>query len=405
MREKIAIWGTGNSGKNLFYKLSFSGDIICWYDENHYGNYLYNCPIKKYSNKEINSKIVIAESNWNEICERLKKDGLRIIEDYIPSWVFNRKMLGWKNLLLLDKSDRNACLTYIRRTRRIAIVYGNCQTELIQRFLTESDEFISAYIIINIPRVCQEDDEIWDMIYESNIFSFCDLLIYQAVSDNNKFGITRSTSNLLKNMSKGCIKVSIPNIYFDGYFPQIQKNKYNVLEDVQEDGLFKWGDKYVDQLIISGLDKRQILDTIFDDTFLADKDIAESIDNAFDNLEKRELFNDIKISDYIRKYYKNRQLFFAPNHPNNELLIEMSKRILAYLGMSTIINDESVSSFMSLMGEDVVVYPSVIRYLGMEVYCKSFFPNRYIENVAYSATEYYQLYCDIFEKRFSEFNN
>lgn len=402
MKEEIAIWGTGNSGKNIFYKLSFLGNVVCWYDEDNFGTYLYNCPVLKYSFKERKNKIVVAESNWNEICERLKNDGLKIIDDYIPLWVFNKRMISWRNFLLLDEADRKACLTYIKRNRKIAIVYGNCQTELIQRFLAESEEFISNYIILNIPRVCQEDEKTWKKVFETGIFSFCDIFIYQIVSDGNKYGITRSTSRVTGCLTDGCIKVAIPNVYFDGYFPQIVKNKYNVLEDIQEDGLFKWGDRYVEQLMMSGLDEKQITDIIFDNMFLSDEEIAECVSNAFNNLEKREALTDVKISDYIKQHYENRQLFFAPNHPNNELLLEMTNRILDYLGMSKIVNDESVGAFLSLMGEDIVVYPSVIRYLGMKSYCKSFFPNRYIENLSYSANEYYQLYCNILKKKILE---
>ena len=238
--NKIAIWGTGNIGRSIFYKLRGKEEIVCWYDDESSGGILYNVEVREYCKKKNGEKIVVADSNWNDICMRLQKSGLQIIDDYVPYWFYNKNMIGWKNLLSMTKESVKKSLLHLKENRRIAIVYGNCQTELIQRFLTESEELMSKYIFINIPRVCQEDDLVWNDLIESGIFSFCDLFIYQIVLDNNRFGLTRSTSNIQKLLNGNCVKVSIPNIYFDGYFPQIEKNKYNVLEDVQEDGLFKW---------------------------------------------------------------------------------------------------------------------------------------------------------------------
>ena len=296
--------------------------------------------------------------------------------------------------MFLDRESAEKCLLYLKETRGIAIIYGNCQTEIIQRFLAESEGLISKYIIINIPRVCQEDETIWNTIIESGIFSFCSLLIYQIVLDNNRYGKSRSTSNITNLLNENCITVSIPNIYFDGYFPQIEKNTHNILEDVQEDGLFKWGDKFVNKLLLEGKPQNQIIAAVFDEEYLSGEVIQKCVNDSLENLQKREERTDIKISDFVKSHYRERQLFFAPNHPNNELLLECSVRILTFLGMANDIKTESVNSFVSLMGEDLVVYPSVIKELGLKQYYNSFFPNRYIEHLAYSAADYYKLYCE-----------
>ena len=141
--------------------------------------------------------------------------------------------------------------------------------------------------------------------------------------------------------------------------------------------------------------KDEIIKIIFDEDYLSHHEIQKHIDQSFKNLQMREEYTDIKISDYIKEHFREKQLFFSPNHPNNELLLECSTRILDFLGMDNTIKTEAIDSFMSLMSEDVVIYPSVIKKTGLKTFYKSFFPNRYIENLAYSAKEYYQLYCDI----------
>ena len=394
MKRNTAIFGTGEAGRNIFYKLRGKENIVCWYDKENFNDKLYHLEIKKYEMKNDDEKIIVADSNWLDICTDLKNRGLEIIDGYIPYWLYNKKMIPWRNFLSMDAASIERCLLYLKKTRGIAIIYGNCQTEIIQRYFAESQEFISKYIIINIPRVCQEDHAVWKDMIESKIFSFCDLFIYQIVLENNRFGSIRSTSNILKLLQKDCIKVSIPNIYFDGYFPQIEKNPYNILEDVQEDGLFKWGDKFVNKLLLAGTDENHIIGKILDEDFLSDEEVQRCVKASFENLQKREERTDIKISDYVKKHFKERQLFFAPNHPNNELLLECSVRVLSFLGMDRDIKTEPVDSFVSLMGEDIVLYPSVAKRLGLKHYYKSFFPNRYIEHLAYSAADYYKLYCE-----------
>ena len=395
MKKEIAIWGTENIGRNMFYKLRENYRIVCWYDDKVPESILYGLKVKKFYKNKSNERIIVADHDWRKICIELQKKGLRIIDDYIPYWIYNKKMISWKDLLSVNMESIEKILLHLKNQRSIAVIYGNCQTEIIQRFLAESEEFITKYIIINIPRVCQESDAEWDAIIRSKLFSFCDLFIYQIVSDNNKYGVLRSTSKIIELLTENCFKISIPNIYFDGYFPQIEKNKYNVLEDVQEDGLFKWGDKFVNELLANGVDKNEIVKIIFDEKFLPRMEIQKCIDDSFENLKQREKNTNIKISDYILDYYKERQLFFSPNHPNNELLLECAQRILDFLGMEKFIKTEPVNFYVSLMGEDVVIYPSVIKTIGLKKFYKSFFPNRYIENLAYSATAYYELYCQI----------
>ena len=153
MKKYTAIWGTGELGRNIFYKLREKENIRCWYDDEDFHDTLYHLEKRKYTGKNEEEKIVVADSNWLEICTKLKKSGLQIIEDYIPYWLFNKKMISWKNFLSLDRESAEKCLLYLKETRGIAIIYGNCQTEIIQRFLAESEGLISKYIIINIPSI------------------------------------------------------------------------------------------------------------------------------------------------------------------------------------------------------------------------------------------------------------
>lgn len=397
MMKKIAIWGTGKIGRRLYYKIKECNNVSCWYDD-EVKEEIYGIPVKTFSWEKKEELIILATSEWEVICRKLVRKGYKVIKDFIPYWLYNDKMINWNSFLKIDATFTDQCIKYIKKEKSIAIVFGNCQTEILQRVLMENDTFSKEYIIFDIPRVCQEGEDVWEKIYDTNLWSECDLFIYQNVLDKNKYGRLRATSCILSRLKSTCITVSIPNIYFDGYFPQIEKNDRNILMDVQEDGMFKWADKYCNIMIEQGMNTQEIIGSLSDKDFIQKKDIMEHVKKSLKCLKEREAVTDIKISDYIEKYYRKKQLFFAPNHPINELIIECAKRVLRKLGMDEDIHYESVTEFYSLMGEDIPIYPSVVDKLGMSSCLKTFFPNRYIEYMSLSFEEYYQLYCRIYRK-------
>lgn len=63
----------------------------------------------------------------------------------------------------------------------------------------------------------------------------------------------------------------------------------------------------------------------------ADAVIANA-ENSIHELYLREKYCDIKITDFIEENYKEEQLFYSPNHPNERLINEYVNRMIEYLG-------------------------------------------------------------------------
>lgn len=98
----------------------------------------------------------------------------------------------------------------------------------------------------------------------------------------------------------------------------------------------------------------EALNVIKDSTFLNGDEIEKKINQSFENLQMREKYTDIKISDYIKNHYQERQLFFAPNHPVNEVLMECTKRIIKSLNYDDKCKYSSVTNLFSLMGQELL---------------------------------------------------
>lgn len=91
-------------------------------------------------------------------------------------------------------------------------------------------------------------------------------------------------------------------------------------------------------------------------------------------LIEREKYCDISISDYIADNFQSKQLFYEPNHPTNELIMEKGRRILKLLNIEI---DESVPIARALDGSELFIYGCVKKALGMT------FEQKYVRKTEY----------------------
>ena len=133
--------------------------------------------------------------------------------------------------------------------KKVAIIYGNCQTRKLENFLMNNYTFAQKYLVVQIPMVCEYLNEERANLFLENFWSLCDLFISQRISKDNKFSLKVATQNLPARMSEDTKIIWIPNIYFDGYFPQYKKNSRNVDEHIHQSGKFPFGDKFLDNYL------------------------------------------------------------------------------------------------------------------------------------------------------------
>ena len=179
----------------------------------------------------------------------------------------------------------------------------------------------------------------------------------------------------------------IPNVYFDGYFPQITENTHNIDTDKHPVGRFPTGDKYIDKIMSRSKknpDVEKILDTICDENFIPPEEIQTTVDKSLNELQYREKICDVYISDYIADNYRNEQIFFAKNHPYPMVAFELVKRILKHLGhrsenflnLPAWLDDKNFP--YSLIGQDVPIYPAVKKFFKFEVSLEEYYANKYL---------------------------
>lgn len=384
--EKIAIWGTGFTAKKAYYLDCTEYKTVCFYDNNEtkWGTELYGIPVKKYE-KSDGLKIVIGSAYWKEIAAQLIDEGLQLGKDFIPYHFLCNSIINYRELFSFGPEKILSLMQKLKERKKIAVIYGNCQTPILSRVLLLSHAFSKDYFFVEIPAVHEYASRMkkqWDTLIKDNTFwQQVDLFIYQNVSEDNRFCNGLATDNILKKLGGSCKTIKIINIYFSGYFIQTTKNEHNFMKDVQQSGLCPFGDKYIDNMLIQELGKKEILEKVTKADFIPSEEIRNLAQKSLTELKEREKDVDVIISDYIIENYDKRQLFYSFNHPINTVLIEYAKRILSFLGYPEPGVDEAAVYLKAgcLKGTDIPIYPSVLQALQIKEYEKSYFLNRYIE--------------------------
>ncbi|MEM1170387.1 MAG: WcbI family polysaccharide biosynthesis putative acetyltransferase [Cyanobacteria bacterium P01_H01_bin.35] len=242
------------------------------------------------------------------------------------------------------------------------LMYTNCQRGLIFEFLKLSDKFMQKYRV-DLDEIPPNHIAIRDQfLIPEQILEKTKLFIYQPL--DSKHGHC-STEYILKKLPSDCISISLPRLYFKGYWPQHDSNPFNKANKENFHGLFPYGDKNVNLMMNQGFSKDKILKEISGKDFYNPDYLLENIDYTLTELSKREANTDVKVSDFIRENYRKYQLFHTINHPTDIVGLEVANQILIKLNMSPISQGVKPKHREVLGSLQVPIYSSVIHGLGL----------------------------------------
>lgn len=306
---------------------------------------------------------------------------------------------SFKEILTIEEFVR--FVFTLKRTwkKKIAVTYGNCQTQVIGDFLVDTDKFMEEYFMLKLPAICDIQEEIGQEYWPNEIVKCFDLLIYQVIKKSNVYSEKAATAYLITKVKSDCKLICITNAYFNGYFPQLNHSveyseKYTMgIMQNRGVGLFKFVDNEIIKKYIKCGDINQVIECLKDEDYYSgsEKMVVDNLNNSFKELEKREQICDVKILDYIKENYKRLRLFSEPIHPSNELLIEITKRLLKYLGIENYnIKKNHQQELLSTV--NVLIYPSVRKILDLEFCVEKYNFNRLFNKQEVSFDEYVELF-------------
>lgn len=351
----IAIWGTGFWGKRMYYRCRNNYQIKCFIDNYKRIDRLYTVPVVKASElRKIECKILIAVHEYYSICEQCQCEGKEFYKDYLPYIFFEYQQIPIVLLYDLVKSEVKKYYSILLQNKRPALIIGNCQTSIIKSCMLGSRRFEKEYVFIDIPLVHMLTEHDIDVLQKCKfIFKESSLIITQHISD--KAGKILSTDKILEMKGKRSKIVYIPKLWFDLYYPQTI-HQYRKAEIAQGIYAFPYGDFVIDELI-QKYDEKDTVKIIKNTNIFTKKFLNDLYNYRIANIEEREKKCDIRMLDYIVENWKKELLFFSKDHPNNHVLFEEARRLLAYLGFDDF--DSEKVEVEELNQYQEVIYPCV----------------------------------------------
>ncbi len=235
----------------------------------------------------------------------------------------------------LDRQGFREFVHYVKKPyaeKKMALFYGNCHLERITRYMSHVDAFTEQYAIYPMAPVQSIRDAAY---FKTEVLLWCDLFIHQAIRLNNRYGEDFASEKLISRLRSDAQVVAVPNTYHlpMHIFAQYREKK-ELLFPVCHGTVF-FRDGIIDDLCetdhchIARIVEEYVQDTItIDETIIRDR-----YQQFIEKVQTREKDWDIKVSDYIEQNFRQKKLYYDPNHPSAEFLIWICKKLLDCLGM------------------------------------------------------------------------
>lgn len=239
-------------------------------------------------------------------------------------------------------------------------IYMNCHGYEIQRHLLMSEEFKSKYnnpeVIVTFNRInsggLTEQDK--------KILSETDILIYNPVSEEHKDMSYQEIIKKIKPINKA---ICIPYYRFYGYW-------YN------KNGLDKVHNKYFDQglqkEIIQELQKyklEEITPELIDNIIMKEyennkEEIKAYCEKSFEDFKRLDSVSNIKMYNFVKSFYKEKQLFFNYCHPTPVFFRHMTQQLFKLLELKNL--KEVRKTNMGLNSHQFPIYTPIAKSLELK---------------------------------------
>ena len=205
------------------------------------------------------------------------------------------------------------------------LLYGNCQIcicvlEYIKNIYKNITIWWSFNLIEN------------NIPINYDILKNTDIFIYQPINDSFE---SYSSKELIKYLNENCIKISVPFIFLNSFYPLTNKAVAVTLDGIIDTREDKYKNMILNQDIIIELSKKYSKDEIIElfKNNKIDFNYKKMFDENINRIKEKEKECNIKISDFILSNYKYHQLVKFHLHPTGILIFHYIKQIFKILNL------------------------------------------------------------------------
>lgn len=194
------------------------------------------------------------------------------------------------------------------------VVYGNCQRFGVERILKEmlgEGNSIHAFSNSEFAGTTLDNNKM------NSLFENADIIVFQPLTDKHFFSETKIRSYAAK-----CIA-----------FPYFFNSGYASLAYAPAAKLNSYGKLYSEGVLLDLFEKCSLNDVLkLYKLGKIDFDLERRFKNCLEEMQSREQNCEVKLSDYINKYYRKTLLFVSLNHPTFPIFAEIGNQICNMLG-------------------------------------------------------------------------
>lgn len=299
------------------------------------------------------------------------------------------------NLLYYAINDSNGMsllkqliLSVLKGQKQLVGFYGECHIYIYGGLLSRNTVVKKKYVLLGAKEIEYMAKWHCTQIQKKESWNKLDVLIYNSGVPVRKGA--PSLEKVLGWVSDTCKKIEVTNAAFKGYMPQHTERVF------KNNGFFIWGDKNLNKIIEEEL--FDSLDELEKDDFYDTEYVNTYFSKSVKRMKLYEKSCTVGIADYIELHGRDRVLYYSVTHPENEIMIEITRRILMEMGIcewGANSKIENKNGLFDLHSHGEIVYPSVYKGLGIKENPKErrIQPGNYKKQV-YSFKEYLRQYVD-----------
>lgn len=282
------------------------------------------------------------------------------------------------------------------RKARVAFI-GNCQAQALGSLANHLGlpiEVTPMPAVFDLPAF--GSSETWRRVQS------CDFIFNQRVAEDYPVEFARPA---FLSDKFGQHSISWPNVYFDGYFPGIEY-------------LYSYSGKIVGPLadyhfsfVRSAWSAGASIETLMA-SFL-DGELAWSFrhgaERSLNELRQRESGLTVRISDWLAARWRHRKLMYVMNHPDNDTLLELLRRLLNATGLEMAVDPGRLSTYPYTLNEILLpAFPAVHRHLALGFGATERIKGKLVEFSANSVTvqtaEHHYDWRELFETYYRQYD-
>jgi hypothetical protein len=258
------------------------------------------------------------------------------------------------------------------KAKPVLLLFGNCQGQMIQSVLAESNTIDSAVRLEQFPSWTLHSAAEWDQM-ASEYLNDTVVLWEQVESDVPDAIKEANKAELSRRLPSGCRIIRYPGFYFRGLWPFYCEDSRQKHEPFYPNFRYPFGDSVARLLADADLSDDLLFEKYMEQSRASMPDLDQKLEWDERRLDVLDKECDVKCRDYILGNFRSSRLFYDPQHCSAMPLAFVTSRMVEQtLAGRWLDGAAALSELTDMFGKlraqnphEMPIHPEVIRHFGL----------------------------------------